>query len=45
LVLDVERGRIPSIDRSLIIEQRVVADQEPAIFAVLTQGALLIFEL
>ena len=45
LVLDVERSRIPSIDRSLIIEQRIVADQEPAILAVLTQSALLIFEL
>ena len=43
-ILDVERGHIPSIDSSLIIEQRIVADQEPAIFAVLTQRALLIFE-
>src|SRR5262244_3931474 len=43
-ILDVERGHIPSIDSSLLIEQRIVADQEPAIFAVLTQHTLLIFE-
>ena len=36
-VLDVERGHIPSIDSSLLIEQRIVADQEPAISAVLAQ--------
>ena len=35
-VLDIERGRIPSLDPSLIIEQRIVTDQEPAIFAVLS---------
>src|SRR5262249_18624628 len=43
-ILDVERGHIPAIDVSLRIEQRVVADQEPAIFAILTQHTLLIFE-
>ena len=43
-ILDVERGRIPSIDSSLLIEQRTVADQEPAISAVLAQHPLLIFE-
>jgi hypothetical protein len=43
-ILDVERGHIPSINSSLLIEQRIVADQEPAIFAVLTQDTLLIFE-
>src|SRR6185295_9945058 len=41
----VERGRIPSLNPSLIVEERIAADQEPAIFAVLTQRALLIFEL
>ena len=44
-VLDVERGYIPPIDSSLLIEQRIVADQEPSIFAVLAQCTLLIFEL
>src|ERR1043165_2058014 len=44
-VLDVERGRIPSFYPSLIIEQWIVANKEPAIFAVLTQRALLILEL
>jgi len=44
LVLDVERDRIPSLDPSLIIEQRIVANQEPAILTVLTHCALLIFE-
>ncbi len=43
-LLDVERGRIPSIDSSLLIEQRIVADLEPAIYAVLTEDTLLIFE-
>src|SRR5262249_38023681 len=43
-ILDVESRHIPSIDFSLSIEQRVVADQEPAIFAVLAERALLIFE-
>src|SRR4030095_5587768 len=40
-VVDVERGHIPTIDPSLIIEQWIVTDQEPAIFAVLTQHTLL----
>ena len=44
-VLDIERGRIPSINPSLIIEQRIVAHQKPAILTVLTPSALLIFEL
>src|SRR5215471_13462795 len=43
-VLNIERGHIPSIDSSLLIEQGIVADQEPAIIAVLTQDTLLIFE-
>src|SRR6185312_13778973 len=38
------RDRIPSLDPSLIIEQRIVTDREPAILAVLAQRALLIFE-
>src|SRR5882672_9635422 len=42
---DVKRGHIPPIDSSLLIEQRIVADQEPPISAVLTQRALLVFEL
>jgi len=41
-VLDVERNRIPSIDPSLIVEQRIAADQEPAIFAVLVLRAKLL---
>src|SRR6516164_11205971 len=28
-VVDVNRGRIPSVDFSLLIQQRTVADQEP----------------
>jgi hypothetical protein len=43
-VLDVERGHIPSIDFSLLIQQRIVADQETAISAGLTEHTLLIFE-
>src|SRR6185295_8780702 len=43
-VLDVEPGAIPSIDSSPLIEQRIEAEQEPAISAVLTQHTLLIFE-
>src|SRR5215468_2300845 len=43
-ILDVERGHIPAVDVSLRIEQRVVADQEPTIFAVLPEHTLLIFE-
>src|SRR5262249_59528 len=43
-IVDVGRGHIPSIDASLLIEQRIVSDQEPAVFAVLTQHTLLIFE-
>src|SRR6516164_7687900 len=34
-ILDVNRGRIPSVDFSLLIQQRTVADQEPAVEAVL----------
>src|SRR5262245_13319474 len=43
-ILDVKSSHIPSIDFSLLIEQRVVPDQEPAICAVLTQHTLLSFE-
>src|SRR5215813_3530243 len=43
-VVDVERGHIPPIDSSLLIEQRIVSDQEPAVSAVFTQHTLLIFE-
>src|SRR5882724_10941412 len=43
-VLDVERRHIPSIDPSLIIEQRIVANKEPPILSVLTQRAILTFE-
>src|SRR6202008_5048178 len=43
-ILDVEPGAIPSIDSSPLIEQRLEAEQEPAISAVLTQHTLLIFE-
>src|SRR6516225_6422240 len=34
-ILDVNRGRIPSVDFSLLIQKRTVADQEPAVEAVL----------
>src|SRR5215469_9798514 len=43
-VLDVERGHIPSIDSSLLIKQRLVAEQKPAISAVLAQHTLFVFK-
>src|SRR5262249_21631424 len=42
--LDIERGDIPSIDSSLLVEQRIVAEQHPFICAVPGQHTLLIFE-
>src|ERR1041384_1698134 len=44
LLLGVERDRIPSLDPSLIIQQRTMTDREPAILTVLTHRALFIFE-
>src|SRR5215470_663911 len=37
-------GRVPSNDSSLLVQQRVVTDKKPAIFAILPQCSLLIFE-
>jgi len=44
-ILDIEGCNIPSIDPSLLVEQRIAADQEPAVFAGVIQRAELIFEL
>src|ERR1700722_5999933 len=40
-VLDVECGHIPPNDTSLIVEQRLVAHQKPAILPIVAQDALL----
>src|ERR1043166_7029764 len=44
-VLNVGPGNVPSLDSSLRIEQRIVANQEPAIIAVFPQRTVLTFEL
>jgi hypothetical protein len=43
-ILDVECGHIPSVDLSSFIEERFVAEQERAIFAILTEDTDLIIE-
>src|SRR6266513_1295365 len=43
-IIDVRTGRVPADDFALRVEERVVANEEPAVLSILSERALLVLE-